>query len=188
MVLIQKCLRNLQNRALQNKGDPISEAHCDCTWGITFSIASVIRLSTEFFLCNCSIWNIMEFFLTFIEFSGFSKLRESDLKHELGQFKDSISHICFAGTVLASWSLTQKKVGSRPFNDKYFYWIQWKHLGKIPLFQCCFSRKCPFLPVASSCEERSGQVGCWRWDIRTKPLPNLRPRILLCCYNGHCSR
>ena len=28
-----------------------------------------------------------------------------------GQFKDCISHMCLAGTVLASWSLTQEVVG-----------------------------------------------------------------------------
>ena len=44
------------------------------------------------------------------EFTEFSEFRESDksLKHELGQFKDPIAHICLAGAVVASWSLTQR--------------------------------------------------------------------------------
>ena len=36
------------------------------------------------------------------------------------QFKDPVSHMCFAGTVVASWPLTQEVTGSSPFNDKYF--------------------------------------------------------------------
>ena len=31
------------------------------------------------------------------------------------QFKDPASHMCLAGTVLASWSLTQEIAGSSPF-------------------------------------------------------------------------
>ena len=31
------------------------------------------------------------------------------------QFKDPVSHMCLAGTVVASWSLTQKVPGSSPF-------------------------------------------------------------------------
>ena len=31
------------------------------------------------------------------------------------QFKDPVSHMCLAGAVLASWSLTQEVVGSSPF-------------------------------------------------------------------------
>ena len=42
------------------------------------------------------------------------------------QFKDSVSHMCLAGAVVASWSLTQEVgLGGRfkPFycNDKYFF-------------------------------------------------------------------
>ena len=32
-----------------------------------------------------------------------------------GQFKDPVSHMCLAGTVIASWSLTQEKAGLSPF-------------------------------------------------------------------------
>ena len=32
-----------------------------------------------------------------------------------GQFKDPVSHICLAGTVVASWSLTQEMSGLSPF-------------------------------------------------------------------------
>ena len=34
-----------------------------------------------------------------------------------GQFKDLVSHMCLAGTVVASWSLTQEVAGLCPFND-----------------------------------------------------------------------
>ena len=37
-----------------------------------------------------------------------------------GQFKDPVSHMCFAGAVVASWSLIQGVAGSNPFEDKYF--------------------------------------------------------------------
>ena len=36
------------------------------------------------------------------------------------QFKDPVSHMCLAGTVVAIWSLTQEVAGSSPFYDKYF--------------------------------------------------------------------
>ena len=38
------------------------------------------------------------------------------------QFKDPVSHICLAGAVVASWSLTQEVASSSPSNDKYFLW------------------------------------------------------------------
>ena len=31
------------------------------------------------------------------------------------QFEDPVSHMCLAGTVVASWSLTQEVPGSHPF-------------------------------------------------------------------------
>ena len=31
------------------------------------------------------------------------------------QFKDLVSHVCLAGNVVTSWSLTQKVAGSTPF-------------------------------------------------------------------------
>ena len=37
------------------------------------------------------------------------------------QFKDLISHMCFAGTVVASRSLTQEVIGLSPFNDNMFF-------------------------------------------------------------------
>ena len=38
---------------------------------------------------------------------------ESDksMKHELAEFKDPIFHMCLAGAVVASWSLTQEVGG-----------------------------------------------------------------------------
>ena len=56
----------------------------------------------------------------------FSEFRESDksLKHESGSIKNPVSHMCLAGTVVASCSLTQEVAGGRfkPFycNDKYY--------------------------------------------------------------------
>ena len=32
------------------------------------------------------------------------------------QFKNIVSHMCLAGTVVASWSLTQEVAGLSPFN------------------------------------------------------------------------
>ena len=31
------------------------------------------------------------------------------------QFKDPVSHMCLAGAMVASWSLTQEMAGSNPF-------------------------------------------------------------------------
>ena len=31
------------------------------------------------------------------------------------EFKDPVSHVCLAGTVVVSWSLTQEVAGSNPF-------------------------------------------------------------------------
>ena len=36
------------------------------------------------------------------------------------QFKDPIFHMCLAGSMVASWSLTLEAAGSNPFSDKYF--------------------------------------------------------------------
>ena len=33
-----------------------------------------------------------------------------------GQFKEPVSHMCLAGTVVTSWSLTQEIVGLSPFS------------------------------------------------------------------------
>ena len=50
-------------------------------------------------------------------FTEFSEFKESDksLKHELGAIKDPVSHMCLAGTVVASWSVTQDVTGLSPF-------------------------------------------------------------------------
>ena len=49
------------------------------------------------------------------KFSELCKFRESDrlMKHVLGSIY--VSHICLAGAVVTSWSLTQEVVGSNPF-------------------------------------------------------------------------
>ena len=36
------------------------------------------------------------------------------------QFIDLVSHMCLAGTMEASWTLTQEVAGSSPLNDKEF--------------------------------------------------------------------
>ena len=36
------------------------------------------------------------------------------------QFKDPVSHLCLAGAVVASWSLTQEVVGSNPLMTNIF--------------------------------------------------------------------
>ena len=36
------------------------------------------------------------------------------------QFKDPVSHMCLAGTVVAFWSLTQEVAGLNPYSDKHF--------------------------------------------------------------------
>ena len=38
----------------------------------------------------------------------------------MAKFKVSVSRICPAGAVIASWALTQEVIGSSPFNDKHF--------------------------------------------------------------------
>ena len=45
------------------------------------------------------------------EFTEFSKFRGSDKSLNCAQFKDPVSNMCLAGTVVASWSLTQKVAG-----------------------------------------------------------------------------
>ena len=36
------------------------------------------------------------------------------------QFKDPVSYMYLAGTVVVSWCITQEVADSSPFNDKYF--------------------------------------------------------------------
>ena len=61
------------------------------------------------------------------------------------QFKDPVSHMCLAGSVVASWSLTLEVARLQVWTlyciDKYFcHWIQWKHLGKASVV-CWIPRK-----------------------------------------------
>ena len=62
----------------------------------------------------------MEFFLNGAELS----LNSADLINHWNitwaWFEDPVSHMCLAGTMVASWSLNQEMAGSSPFNDKYF--------------------------------------------------------------------
>ena len=45
----------------------------------------------------------------------FSEFRESNKSLNWSQFKDPISHMCFAGAVIASWALMQEVAASSPF-------------------------------------------------------------------------
>ena len=38
----------------------------------------------------------------------------------INQFKDPVSHMCLAGAVVASWSLTPEVAGLNQFNNNYF--------------------------------------------------------------------
>ena len=51
------------------------------------------------------------------------------------QFKDPVSHMCLAGSVVASWSLTQEAAGSSPFTVMANIFVTEinEHLGKTPL-------------------------------------------------------
>ena len=55
------------------------------------------------------------------------------------QFKDPVSHMCLAGTVVESWSLTQEMTGSNSFTlmTNIFFVTEFtefseSHLGKTP--------------------------------------------------------
>ena len=45
----------------------------------------------------------------------FSEFRESDKSLNCNQFRDPVSYMCFAGVVVACWSLTQEMASSSPF-------------------------------------------------------------------------
>ena len=73
---------------------------------------------------------------TFTEFSEFREI-DNHWSMNWAWFKDPVSHMCLAGTVEASWSLTQEVAGSSPFTVMinfchWIRWIQWKHLGRTP--------------------------------------------------------
>ena len=79
-------------------------------------------------ISNSLFFKIINWSFSWME-RKFSKFREA-------QFKDPVSHVCLAGAVVASLSLTLKVTSSNPFNEKYFiHWIQWKHLGKTQLLK-----------------------------------------------------
>ena len=50
------------------------------------------------------------------------------------EFKEPISHVCLADTVVTSWSLTQEVAGSSPFTVKRNIFVT-EHLGKTPMFR-----------------------------------------------------
>ena len=65
--------------------------------------------------------------LTLTEFSPNGTENSMNLGNQInqrsmnwGQLEGLVSHVCLAGAVVASWSLTQEVTGSSAFNDKYF--------------------------------------------------------------------
>ena len=88
----------------------------------------------------CALCEAIEFFLNEAELSLNSVNSGNLINHwsmNWSQFKDPVPHMCLAGAVAASWSLTQEVVGSSLLLTNifchWFRWIQWKHLGKTPL-------------------------------------------------------
>ena len=50
------------------------------------------------------------------------------------QFKDSVSHMCLADTVVASMFLTQEVAGLNPFTAMTNIFVaEFRHLGKTPM-------------------------------------------------------
>ena len=61
----------------------------------------------------CEVWNLFEFFLNGAELSlSLGKLIATEAWTGINF---PVSHMCLAGTVVASWSLTQEVAGSSPF-------------------------------------------------------------------------
>ena len=60
----------------------------------------------------------MEFFLNGVKLSVDSNNLINHRSMIWDQFKDPVSHMCLAGTVVASWSLTQEVPGLSLLNDK----------------------------------------------------------------------
>ena len=73
------------------------------------------------------------------------------------QFKDPVSHMCLAGTVVAPWSLTQEMAGSSPFIVKTnIFVIEFskqfsKHFSKH--WRTKFNPRTPFYHVMLSNEQ-----------------------------------
>ena len=64
------------------------------------------------------ILQIMEFFINGVELKLNSANSQNLINHwsmDWAQFKDPVSHMCLAGIVVASWSLTKEVVGLSPF-------------------------------------------------------------------------
>ena len=60
----------------------------------------------------------VEFFLNGVKLSVDSDNLINHRSMNWDQFKDPVSHMCLAGTVVASWSLTQEVPGLSLFDDK----------------------------------------------------------------------
>ena len=62
------------------------------------------------------------------------------------QFKDPVSHMCIAGAVVTSWSLTQEVAGSSFFTVMTNILSLNSHLGKTPMGLCTIHRaSLPFI-------------------------------------------
>ena len=98
---------------------------------------TINRVSVELCFYAISTLISVEFFLNGEEFSSNSVNSANSgnlINHwsmNWAQFKDPMSHMCLAGTMVAFWSFTQEVIGSKPFNDNYFcHWIHWKSFRK----------------------------------------------------------
>ena len=63
----------------------------------------------------------MEFFLNGVEIS-YNSVNSGNLIN-LIKFKDSVSHMCLAGALVASWSLTQEVAGLSPFTVMRYIFV-----------------------------------------------------------------
>ena len=72
------------------------------------TIQEIRRESMEFFL------NGADLSLSSVNLAN-SRNLTSRQNMNWAQFSDSVTHVCLAGVVVASWSLTQEVAGSSPF-------------------------------------------------------------------------
>ena len=74
------------------------------------------------------------------------------------QLKDPVSYMCFAGAVVAFWSLTKEVTSLSPVNEKYFLLLNSlnsvKYLGKTPLSYIVFESHSLKLSHSSTLEPR----------------------------------
>ena len=75
----------------------------------------------------------------------------------MGFFNDPVSHLCLAGGVVESWSLTQEVIGSSPFTVMANCFVSLnslnsaKHLLKTPMSLALFCVFLQFCHLRSQC-------------------------------------